>query len=61
MVQPGDGRSERPLIQGAVWIAVAFFGVYRFFSYIDRRIRLEGWELDLRLKAVARGMEAKTD
>jgi hypothetical protein len=49
------------LFQTGVWIAIAFFGVYRFFSYIDRRIRLEGWELDLRLKAVARGLEARAE
>jgi hypothetical protein len=49
------------LFQAGVWIAVAFFGVYRFMAYIDRRIRLEGWELDLRLKAVARGLEARAD
>ena len=56
---PGMTDRNGLLFQGAVWIAVAFFGVYRFFSYIDRRIRLEGWELDLRIKAVARGMEAR--
>jgi hypothetical protein len=58
---PGMADLSGVLFQTGVWIAIAFFGVYRFFSYIDRRIRLEGWELDLRLKAVARGMEAKTD
>jgi len=42
-----------------VWIAIAFFGVFRFLSYIDRRIRLEGWELELRLKAVGRASEEK--
>ena len=59
LVQPGLERSERRAVSSGVWIAVAFFGVYRFFAYIDRRIRLEGWELDLRLKAVARGLEAR--
>ncbi len=39
-----------PLI--GVWIVVAFFGVVRFLTYIDQRIRLEGWEVELRLKAV---------
>lgn len=58
---PGMTDRNGLLFQGAVWIAVAFFGVYRFFSYIDRRIRLEGWELDLRIKAVARGLEARGD
>ena len=30
-----------------VWIAIAYFAVVRFLSYIDRRIRLEGWEIEL--------------
>jgi hypothetical protein len=58
---PGLGDVSGALFQAGTWIAVAFFGVYRFFAYIDRRIRLEGWELDLRLKAVARGLEARGD
>ena len=45
--RPGMSDVNGVLFQTAVWIAVAFFGVYRFFAYIDRRIRLEGWELDL--------------
>ena len=28
-----------------------------FFTYIDQRTRLEGWEVSLRLKAVARDIE----
>jgi hypothetical protein len=56
--RPGMSDANGLLFQAAVWIAIAFFGVYRFFSYIDQRIRLEGWELDLRLKAVARGLKA---
>jgi hypothetical protein len=55
---PGLSDLSGLLFQAAVWIAVAFFGVYRFLAYIDRRIRLEGWELDLRLKAAAHGLEA---
>ena len=38
------------LFQAGVWIAIAFFAVVRFLSYIDRRIRLEGWEIELRLR-----------
>jgi hypothetical protein len=34
----------------AVWVAVAFFAVVRFLTYIDQRIRLEGWEVELRLR-----------
>ena len=45
---PGMTDFGSVLFQLAVWIAVAFFGIFRFFAYIDRRIRLEGWELDLR-------------
>jgi hypothetical protein len=59
--KPSLSDASGVLFQAGVWIAVAFFGVYRFFAYIDRRIRLEGWELDLRLKSVARGLEARAD
>jgi hypothetical protein len=45
------------LFHAAIWIAVAYFGTFRFLSYIDRRIRLEGWELELRLKAAGRALE----
>jgi hypothetical protein len=43
--------------QLAVWLAISFFGVARFLTYIDQRIRLEGWEVKLRLQAVGRAME----
>ncbi len=43
--------------QLAVWIAVIFFGVARFLTYIDQRIRLEGWEIKLRLQAVGQTLE----
>jgi hypothetical protein len=45
------------LFEAAIWIAVAYFGTFRFLAYIDRRIRLEGWELELRLKAAGRALE----
>ena len=59
--QPGLNDLDGLIFQTAVWISVAFFGVYRFFAYIDRRIRLEGWELDLRIKAVARRLEERAN
>ena len=31
--------------------------VFRYLSYIDSRIQLEGWEIDLRLKAEAQRIE----
>jgi hypothetical protein len=47
------------LFQAGVWIAIAFFAVVRFLSYIDRRIRLEGWEIELRLRSVGRALEER--
>jgi hypothetical protein len=43
--------------QVAAWLAIAFFGMARFFTYIDQRIRLEGWEVALRLRAVGHALE----
>jgi hypothetical protein len=57
--RPGLGDLSGMLFQAGVWLAIAYFGVVRFLSYIDRRIRLEGWEIELRLKAVGRAMEEK--
>ena len=58
--QPGLSDLGGLLFQAGVWIAIAFFGVFRFLSYIDRRIRLEGWELELRLKAVGRAARGES-
>jgi hypothetical protein len=47
--------------QLGIWLAITFFGVVRFLSYIDQRIRLEGWEVKLRLQALGRALaEAKS-
>ena len=35
----------------ALWIVAAFFNVVRFLSYLDLRIRREGWEVELMLRA----------
>lgn len=35
----------------ALWLAGIFATVFRFLSYLDSRIRLEGWEVELQLKA----------
>jgi hypothetical protein len=37
----------------AMWIVAAFFNVVRFLSYLDLRIRREGWEVELVLRAEA--------
>jgi hypothetical protein len=46
-----------PRFHFAFWVATEFFAIARFFSYIDQRIRLEGWEVELRVRAVGRAME----
>jgi hypothetical protein len=55
--EPGWGDLYGARAQGAVWLAVAFFAVARFLMYIDQRIRLEGWEVELRLTDVGRALE----
>ncbi len=37
----------------ATWCVVVFFAVVRFLSYLDLRIRKEGWEIELQLKTQA--------
>ncbi len=34
-----------------VWLVVGFFAVVRFLSYLDLRIRNEGWDIELMLRA----------
>jgi hypothetical protein len=55
--EPGWGDLGGVRFQFAVWTAIVFFSVARFFTYIDQRIRLEGWEIKLRLQAVGRTLE----
>jgi len=43
--------------QVGIWVVVAFAALVRFLTYIDRRIRLEGWEVELRLRAAGAAME----
>ena len=51
--QPGLDDLGDLLFQAGVWIAIAFFAVVRFLSYIDRRIRLEGWEIELQTEGAS--------
>jgi hypothetical protein len=57
---PGLSDVRGRLFEGAVWVAIVHLGVVRFLTYIDRRIRLEGWELELRLKAAGAALEARS-
>ena len=52
--EPGWGDLYGVRFQVALWLAIAFFTVARFLTYIDHRIRKEGWEIELRLQDVAR-------
>lgn len=46
------------LLPLAMWLAASFSVVVRFLSYLDTRIRLEGWEVDLAVRAEANRMQA---
>lgn len=44
----------------SMWLVACFLGVARFLAYIDLRIRQEGWEVDLRLRAEAARLKVQT-
>ncbi len=35
----------------ALWLVVGYFTVVRFLAYLDLRIRREGWEVELMMRA----------
>ncbi len=39
------------ILQAVVWFVVGYAAVVRFLSYLDLRIRREGWEVELRMRA----------
>ncbi len=43
----------------SMWIVALYFTVVRFLSYLDVRIRQEGWEVELRLRAEANRLMSK--
>ena len=55
--RPGWGEVYGVQCQVALWLAITFFAVARFLTYIDHRIRKEGWEVELRLQDVRRTLE----
>ena len=40
-------------VPACMWITAGYFSVVRFLSYLDLRIRREGWEVELVVKAAA--------
>ena len=43
----------------AMWVVAGYLSVVRFLFYLDLRIRHEGWEVELRLRAEAARQAAK--
>jgi hypothetical protein len=43
--------AQAAAFQGVLWLVVVYFAVARFLSYLDQRIRNEGWEVELFLRA----------
>ncbi|ADB15586.1 hypothetical protein Psta_0901 [Pirellula staleyi DSM 6068] len=41
------------LYPGVGWLVVGYFSIVRFLNYVDLRIRHEGWEVDLLMRAEA--------
>ena len=37
--------------QLSLWVVAGYFTVVRFLCYLDRRIRREGWEVELLMRA----------
>jgi hypothetical protein len=46
-------------IPAALWLIAAYMAVVRFLNYLDLRIRHEGWEVELRLRAEAVRLTSK--
>ncbi len=44
------------LLPLAMWLVACYFTVFRFLTYLDARIRQEGWEVELQLRAEASRM-----
>jgi hypothetical protein len=40
-------------LQVALWLVIGYFTVVRYLSYLDLRIRTEGWEVELMMRAEA--------
>jgi len=43
-------------LPAAIWLTAMYLTVFRFLSYLDLRIRQEGWEVELRIRAEAARM-----
>ncbi|MEX0585466.1 MAG: hypothetical protein WD176_02395, partial [Pirellulales bacterium] len=54
------GEFDRAMFEiylpAAMWLVAGYFVVMRYLSYLDLRIRREGWELELRMRSEAAKM-----
>jgi hypothetical protein len=48
-----DALMVHIVIPAALWAAAGFMAIVRFLSYVDLRIRNEGWEVELLVRAAA--------
>ncbi len=46
-------------LQVAIWLVLGYFTVVRYLGYLNLRIRTEGWEVELALRAEAARLEQK--
>ena len=60
-----QANSDVPLYSyywiGALWLAAGFASVVRFLSYIDTRIRQEGWAVELKMRAEGQRLASVVD
>ena len=49
--EPWRPETLRYSLPVAMWLVFAFFAVVRFLAYLDLRIRREGWEVELMMRA----------
>ena len=40
-------------LQVSYWLVIVFLTIFRFISYLDCRIRREGWDVELKLRSLA--------
>lgn len=58
--EPSDWSAAVLFPQLALWTVLGYFTVARFLSYLDLRIRNEGWEIELKMRAEADRLTRQT-
>ena len=48
------------MIPASFWIMAIYVTAFRFLSYLDLRIRREGWEVELKMRAEANRLLERT-